>query len=1199
MYPSATVSSRVFLRRTLVVVLLANLFVAALLVFSLGQSRIQYQERAAITTRNLSLVLEKQLVGTIEKIDLSLATVVEEIGDRVDHGAYDPRGMNPFIVQLYARLPELDSVRITNARGDAIAGIGILPGKTVNLADREFFRRLRDDPKAGLQISEPIKGRISGKWIITFARRYHVADGSFGGVVYAVITLKQLSRTMSSLDVGPHGSVVIRDDHLGFIARCPEIRGPREAVGPGSVSTTLRTLIASGRTEGTYDARSGWDRIARTTSFRRVAGYPLYVIVSFAKDDFLAQWWGLAGHALLIWGLFLTATLICSRLVYRNWRSRVAAVEALLASQEQIRILLESTAEAIYGVDLEGSCSFANPACVRLLGYGSQDELLGENLHELCHHSHPDGSPFPVDDCRISNSYKDGTGVHVDDELFWRKDGSSFPVECWSYPQIKEGRVVGAVVTFLDISERKWAERLRRQSEEKFRMLFESCADPCLLIVGETFVDCNQAALDILRLSSKFELLNIPPWELSPRLQPDGRVSLEKAQELLARVRQKGVLRFEWRHRRLDGSEFPVEVSLTYIPDSDLIYTVWRDITERKLAESSLEESRQQLLDIIDFLPDATFVTDSYGRVLAWNRAIEEMTGVSQADMLGQGERACTVPFYGERRPHLLDLLDLDDEELERNYREVIRKGHTLNAEAFTPALYGGRGAYVWATAAPLFNAAGERVGAIEAIRDITPQKEAQTTIEGYREHLEELVEQRTRELMQAIESAEEANRVKGEFMANMSHELRTPLNAIIGFSELLEREVLSAGQKDHLARIQSAGRTLRDMVNEILDFAKSEEGALELEPRPFPLDRVLARVLGTAAQKAFDKGLELLVRVPAGLPSLVSGDPRRLVQVLAALLDNAVKFTDRGEVEFVLERLEPEGEGVALRFTVRDSGVGMTPAQLSKLFHSFTQVDSSSTRRFGGSGVGLSICRHLAALMGGEITVESTPGAGSAFTFTARLQTVPAGAEGEECEECGEDAEGACAFPWIDAGWALAFASVEGKLYGEIVGKFLREQQEADVRLAALLAAGNRELAGRLAGRLSGLAGGIGAGGLSARAAELARALQGGLDPSEQLASLCASLGSLAHLVATTRAACAPLASTAADRDLRGMLVRLERYVRDCDGEAFSYLQSVLAVLRPAFPAAPWDEIARLLERYELDEADGLLRGLLDELGD
>ena len=1192
---ASTASPATFLKRLVVVMLLANLTVVALLALSLRQSRIQYREQAAVSTRNLALVLEQQLLGTIEKVDLALLSLADGIERQLAQGGVDGKGVSRSLARVHARLPELEGLRMASAQGEVVYGEGLVPGKPVSCADRDYFQRLRDDAGAGLVISRPILGRISGKWTISLARRLNRPDRSFAGVVYAVITLEQIGKTLSRLDVGPHGTVTVRDQQLGLIVRYPALAGPGGAIGDRLVSAAMNLATRSTPSAGTYRARPPFDHLERTFSYRKISGYPLFVNVGLASDDYLAQWYDHAGYAAGLAACFLLATLLSSWLIYRNWRRGTNAVGLLVASQEQIRILLESTAEAIYGVDLNGCCTFANPACCRLLGYDGAQELLGRQMHELCHHSHPDGSSFPLDQCRISNSFKDGSGVHVDDFAFWRKDGSHFPVECWSYPQLKNGLVVGAVVTFLDISERKRSQEALSANEAKFRMLFESSADPCLLIDGNCFVDCNQATVEILGAGSKSEVLDTHPWEVSPQFQPDGQSSLDKAEALIALAKSRGVLRFEWVHCRKDGSQFPVEVSLTVLPEHGLIYTVWRDITQRKQAEAELEQSRQQLLDIIDFLPDATLVTDSQGRVMAWNRAIEEMTGVGKAQMLGKGDHACTVPFYGAPRAHLIDLLDLDDREVAANYRHVQRKGKTLNAEGFTPALRGGAGAYVWATAAPLYNARGERAGAIEAIRDITDQKEAQATIIKYRDHLEEVVELRTQELLIAKEAAEAANRAKGEFMANMSHELRTPLNSIIGFSELTLQKGVAAEQHDYLCKILGAGKSLLAMINDLLDFARCEDETLQLERSRFALDEVLARVLPSAQQKALDKGLELLLFVPDGLPRQLEGDPNRLGQVLGNLLDNALKFTEKGEVELCLGCLQQSSDAAVLSFAVADSGIGMHAAQLEKLFQPFSPADGSSTRRVGGSGVGLIVSRRLANLMGGDITVASVPDQGSTFSFVARLAVAREDAAGEYAPP----APYRGAFPWIEAGYADAWARSLDRAYLEAASRFGKAQHPLLQGLSAALAAGDRMQAQRVARRLQGLAATLGVGRVREAAAELGRTLQDGQEASpglERLAGSCEDFrAQLAAALDRDGAADAPGADP--DLDVRSMLERLERYAHDYDGEALGYLQSVIATLRAALPEAPWSEIERLLERYELEEGLLLLRQVLDHL--
>ncbi|BDT68143.1 sensor histidine kinase RcsC [Comamonadaceae bacterium OS-1] len=245
-------------------------------------------------------------------------------------------------------------------------------------------------------------------------------------------------------------------------------------------------------------------------------------------------------------------------------------------------------------------------------------------------------------------------------------------------------------------------------------------------------------------------------------------------------------------------------------------------------------------------------------------------------------------------------------------------------------------------------------------------------------------------ELQHARALAEDAAAAKSMFLANMSHEIRTPMNAIIGLSHLASRTELSVRQRDYITKIERSGQHLLGILNDILDFSKAEAGKLEIERAPFELDSALQNVVNLIAEKAGAKGLELICEVGANVPPHLLGDPLRLGQILINYANNAIKFTEHGEIHIAVRRVDrlatDSDAELVLRFEVRDTGIGLTPEQIGRLFQSFSQADNSTTRKFGGTGLGLAISKSLAELMGGEVGVDSVPGQGSVFWFTARL---------------------------------------------------------------------------------------------------------------------------------------------------------------------------------------------------------------------
>ena len=277
-------------------------------------------------------------------------------------------------------------------------------------------------------------------------------------------------------------------------------------------------------------------------------------------------------------------------------------------------------------------------------------------------------------------------------------------------------------------------------------------------------------------------------------------------------------------------------------------------------------------------------------------------------------------------------------------------------------------------------------IGMVGTMQDVTERKLAEIELEQHRHQLENLVVSRTAELASAKDAAVAANQAKSAFLANMSHEIRTPMNAVIGMTQLALDTPLNERQRDYLTKALNSSRSLLGILNDILDYSKIEAGHIDIESVDFSVEAVLRTTSDLFSIRAEEKGLELFVDIGAEVPDRLVGDPLRLGQIISNLVANAIKFTERGDVCVRVERVEQDDDSVTLRIAVRDTGIGISDDQAAQLFQPFVQADASVTRRFGGTGLGLTISKRLVELMGGQINLTSEPGRGSTFAFTARF---------------------------------------------------------------------------------------------------------------------------------------------------------------------------------------------------------------------
>jgi PAS domain S-box-containing protein len=426
---------------------------------------------------------------------------------------------------------------------------------------------------------------------------------------------------------------------------------------------------------------------------------------------------------------------------------------------------------------------------------------------------------------------------------------------------------------------------------------------------------------------------------------------------------------YELTYIRKDGSRFPAVVSVTALRDAqeNIIgyLLIGTDNTARKQVEEEQKILDQRLRDqqfytrsLIESNIDAITITDPAGIITDVNKQMEALTACTRDELIG-------APFKN---------YFTDPQRAEAAIKQVLIKKKVSDYE-LTARARDGRKTVVSYNSTTFYDRDRKLQGVFSAARDITERK-----------RLDQVLREKNLELESAMSVAEKANLAKSDFLSNMSHEIRTPMNAIIGMSHLALKTELTPRQRDYINKIQGSGRHLLGIINDILDFSKIEAGKLTIEHTEFELEKVLDNVANLIAEKTASKGLELVFNVDRHVPLKLVGDPLRLGQILINYCNNAVKFTEQGEVGILIRIKEQTENEVLLYCAVRDTGIGLNSDQIKQLFHRFSQGDTSITRKFGGTGLGLVISKKLAELMGGEVGVESKPGTGSTFWFTVHM---------------------------------------------------------------------------------------------------------------------------------------------------------------------------------------------------------------------
>ena len=627
--------------------------------------------------------------------------------------------------------------------------------------------------------------------------------------------------------------------------------------------------------------------------------------------------------------------------------------------QDFLRSITDTLGEGLYVSDSAGRMTLVNPQACAMLGFNSQ-ELLGNVAHAMFHHHYPDGKIYPRSECRLAMAASSGKPQFLED-FFWHKDGSLMRVSLNITPLSKAGLQLGSVTSFRDITEQERIRAALRESEERQSRIIELISDWVWEVdTRGAYTYASSRIVDLLGYSAN-EIIGKTPYDLMPAREAE-RVKPLFLKKMTAR---QSFAFIENAHLHKSGQEVVVESSGTPMFDNQGHFKgyrgIARNITQRKASEMALQEGEERFRSIAEVASDAIIVANSSGRIVYWNQAAVQTFGYPV-------QEALTMP-----------LSQIVPTRFRQKHADGMARGSALhraqshNMRAEISALHQDGHEFPVELSVSSWNAS-DGVYASGIVRDITVRKRAELA------------------LIKARDEAAASVKVKSEFLANMSHEIRTPMNGIMGMTELVLDTPLTDKQRENLELVYSSAQSLLVIINDVLDLSKIEAGKLELESIPFNLDKNLSEILRTLLLRATQKGLALTLHMADDIPGQLCGDPVRLRQVLVNLINNAIKFTEAGEISITVLAERIARDDITLRFAVRDTGIGIARVKLWSIFEAFVQADSAINRQYGGTGLGLSISNTLVQKMQGRLWVESEEGRGSTFYFNATFAraTVP-----------------------------------------------------------------------------------------------------------------------------------------------------------------------------------------------------------------
>ncbi|WP_141046930.1 response regulator [Aliarcobacter cryaerophilus] len=928
-----------FIFSILIIILLASL-----------QAYFEYKraiENTKISTSNVTMLLTKKFENDFEQAEniLKLAEYVLLTLPKENNNFYSSsfdqkkKIVNDKFRFLLSSFSNVSVINFANKEGDILYSSHSL-NSLVNISSREHFQMLKNNKDLNTTFSDVVSTLISNSNAIIQARAIRDENKDLVGVLTALIDISTINNTLASINTGKNGVVFVRNSNTSsLIARYPQIDSAViNSKLPDSNPTIVR--VKNGEKIGSFEYIASTDSEKRIGSFLVMDKYPFYIQTAISEKEYLHQW----KKNLLIAAILIVLFIIASFLLFRTMRANYFKELKLSKEIEIVKNRFENMFKVHSSIMLliepeTGNIIDANISACKFYGY-TLDEFKKLNISDINVLSKKD----------IQDKIEEAKNLNNNTFIFPHilKSGEIKTIESNTSPiETEKGKILFSIIK--DISKHLELEKEIQEEKERYKNLTNYSSDAIFILNIEDgkLVEFNKRAIDFLGYDNN-EMKELTIFDLDLDIN-----SFEEYQDVVSKINQTPIY-FERVHKRKDGSEYQAGITSVKIRlgEKEYFYASIRDITEQKEIEAKILDTTLKLelattaskqgIWRLNFATNSLELDDNMYKIYG----ITPQKDINNYELWSNAVLEEDLPIVEEKINIAKDTNGTFD--------TIFRIKRFDNNEI----------RYIKVSAICQFDENGNKVAMVGSNIDVT-------------------------ELEIAKIKALKANEAKSKFLANMSHEIRTPLNGTIGLINLVLDTPLNPLQNDYLNKAIQASNSLLNIINDILDYSKIEIGKLDTLKEPFSLNQLLENISNIFGYQIYEKGLEFNFTIDPKINNNLVGDSLRLTQVLNNFVGNAIKFTQKGYVHIDISIINKTDNKILLDFSVKDTGIGIALENQHKLFKAFNQEDSSTTKRFGGTGLGLVIAKQLVELMDGEVYFSSIKDKGSTFGFKIELEYI------------------------------------------------------------------------------------------------------------------------------------------------------------------------------------------------------------------